>query len=52
MSTIITRDYIAKVFSEILSDQYDAKITVIFEEENEDVQNMPTNTVSTTVSVL
>ena len=50
MSTIITREYFAKVLSEILSDQYGAKITVILKEEKKDVQDMPTDTVSDTVS--
>lgn len=50
MSTIITREYIGKLLSEILSDQYGAKITVIMKEESDNVQNMPTDTVSTTVS--
>lgn len=50
MATIVTREYIAKLLSEILSDQFDAKITIVLKEESKDVQNMPADTVSTTVS--
>lgn len=50
MATIVTREYIAKLLSEILSDQFDAKITIVLKEECDNVQNMPADTVSTTVS--
>lgn len=41
---------ISKVVSEILSDKYDAKITVVFKEVEPNVQNMPTDTMPESVS--
>ena len=47
--TILTRR-IAKLMSEILSDQFDAKITIVLKEDDNDVPSVPTDTVQSTVS--
>lgn len=47
---MITREYIGKLLSEILSDQFDAKITVIMKEPEGNVPNMPTDTMSESMS--
>ena len=47
---MVTREYIGKLLSEILSDQFEAKITVIMKEPEENVPNMSTDTMSDTMS--
>ena len=47
---MITREYIAKLMSEILSDQFDAKITIVLKEVEPNVQNMPTDTMPESMS--
>lgn len=39
---MLTRERVAELLSEILSDQYEAKITVILKEVNEDVPSVQT----------
>lgn len=41
---MLTREKVAKVLSEILSDRYDADITVILKETIENVSDMPADT--------
>jgi len=38
----MTRERIAKLLSEILSDQFEAKITIILKEESNDVSSVQT----------
>jgi len=47
---MLTREKVAKVLSEILSDRYDAEITVILKEVEPNVPNMPTDTMSESMS--
>lgn len=40
----------AKLLSELLSEQFDAKITIVLKEAEPNVQNMPTDTMPESVS--
>ena len=42
--------HIAKVMSEILSDQYAAKITIVLKEDGDNVPDMSADTMQSTVS--